>query len=1456
MRHKLLLVLALLCVFAGTTQATDLITDVMLVGGSGSEVNALKNTLLSQGWIDSGQDLNKNASGDFVYLLYKKRSTDGGVDFEFITDFYLWRKDSNAPATRTYNGRTYNLVPYDGGKHFRDVKGDLNSNAGGSDIHLYYTKQAFDDNRGVTGITFNSTKSGALGAEGGSEGYDLNKNAGGDYIYMHFTTAVVNTTVTPVIINPDPENPTVDIPVNYDLWIGNTQVTSHNKDNILNQVNGNGNATARYDATTKTLTLSNPTIEGTKENAKIYADGIDLTISGGYTLIDNDADDISGIKVNSGSLTISGSYTFELPSSSQPPLAATGNITFLSGTLTTAGGNVGMTCGLLNVGGAVTKLEAQGSQCAIQCSNINIDDNLGVSEPADGQIAAATHVKILPCTELPEVAYNLWVGNRQVTSHNKGNILNQTDGKGEPTAQYNAATQTLTLSNPSIEEYHQAGEKYYKIYATGINLTLKGSYSYTATEWGSYDNCGLGVDDGSLTVEGDYTFDMPECDFAIKAGTVILRSGSLKAVGYEYGIRCSSLTMESGFTRLEAKSDNVAMNSDCKVTLAENLLITTPSGSWYEYNSICDPDTYGMPSHVVIINGGTMYNLWLGNTRVMTANKDNILGEVDGNNKPTATFNPETNVLTLNSPNISGINEDEYCKIYSSGINLTLKGSYSCIDSSSEISRGILTKNGTLTIAGDFTFNVSEASAAVEAGELTLQSGSLTAVGNFNGIDCSHLTIASGFSRLEAQSEEFAIDSENGYDISDNMLIEVPEEGRADYSWIVDKDGNEAKHVVIATTTTGSDPGTPYDLWLGSVRVTSANQDNILNKTGANGNPTAQYDPDTQTLTLNNPTISGAHNYSKIHASSINLTIAGSYSCSESNSMHNLKQVLLVENGSLTIAGDISLSVSLDADAIIAEGVTLRSGSLTANGYDYGIKCKTLTIESGFTRLEAQSRDFAIDAQHGISIADNQLIDEPVGGAVEGPFVLEHNTHHASHVVIVNANTSAVKFPLWLGNTRVTSDNMGNILGQTNNGKPTAVYNRETNVLTLNNPNISGSYENAKICSYINGLDLRGTYHMTEAEGSDVDYGFLEDATVLSNNTCLYDTEIDGDFTFYGGKTGVLTNGYAEIHIKEGTLKAVGTAEYGLKSEWFVDMDEANAHLELQGGQQAYKNTYDYPIYFGIKEVRMVAPEHGIIQNNQYYEADGTTIARHLVLDVADKIYLTLTNNKDNSNLISDAEAYGKPLDVTLAGRTLYKDGTWNTICLPFSLTLSGSVLNGAEARTLSSASLEDGTLTLNFGNPVEELLPGVPYIIKWIPVEGYVDNDEYNLVNPMFGYAVISSDEPDTFTSTDGYVSFCGTYSYRRFDAEDKSTLLVGASNTLYYPQSSASIGACRAYFHVDGSSPVKEFKMKFDSDSEDGIINVNVNGNGNSIYNLAGQKLSKPQKGVNVINGRKVLF
>ena len=69
--------------------------------------------------------------------------------------------------------------------------------------------------------------------------------------------------------------------------------------------------------------------------------------------------------------------------------------------------------------------------------------------------------------------------------------------------------------------------------------------------------------------------------------------------------------------------------------------------------------------------------------------------------------------------------------------------------------------------------------------------------------------------------------------------------------------------------------------------------------------------------------------------------------------------------------------------------------------------------------------------------------------------------------------------------------------------------------------------------------------------------------------------------------------------------------------------------------------------------------------------------------------------------------------------------------------------------------------------------------------------------------------------------------------------------------------IPAGKGYLELSGAGPlVKAFFG--DEESETAITNVNVNGSGNNaaIYNMSGQRVSKLQKGVNIVNGKKVLY
>ena len=340
-----------------------------------------------------------------------------------------------------------------------------------------------------------------------------------------------------------------------------------------------------------------------------------------------------------------------------------------------------------------------------------------------------------------------------------------------------------------------------------------------------------------------------------------------------------------------------------------------------------------------------------------------------------------------------------------------------------------------------------------------------------------------------------------------------------------------------------------------------------------------------------------------------------------------------------------------------------------------------------------------------------------------------------------------------------------------------------------------------------------------------------------------------GNVTATGGHIGI--NG-GKITINGGNVTATGDM-FGI---YIPHVLNNNDYLITLAGGTVWANSYN-----------------GIVRTNNCWYTNGTKIIQGTNLskdDIAGKTMQPALrlDDKDNfkNNITTIAEHNSETIAaVQLYSRKLYKDGDWNTLCLPFSLTaeqMAASPLAGAEARTLSSASYADGTLTLNFSDPVESLTAGTPYIIKWEKANDYVDDKEHNIVNPIF-YGVTIDNTAHNVETTN--VSFVGTYGYRAFSEENKSILLVGAGNSLYYPLSGASLGSCRAYFQLNGITagdlPANGVKMFFgeedDATSLSGELRVKSVASDDAVYDLSGRKVnSQFKKGLYIKNGKKMLI
>ena len=285
---------------------------------------------------------------------------------------------------------------------------------------------------------------------------------------------------------------------NYDVWVGGTQVTSANKDDVLGN---SGTPTVTYDPTTKTLTLNNATISSENTQGQgIYASD-DLTINLiGTNEITGSGNSIYSTKPltitssENGSLTmssknnmstlyataditISGSAVVNAtinggaqaihsdPSSGTGSITITGNAKVTAKNTRTLGqtsdakdahsvalltGTYDSTSGTITVSGSASLL-AQGSTQALKCGTFTataegltteVSKNYtGVNpETNSGSLANYKYVHVYPSTDV--VKYDVWVGGIQVNSQNKDTIQ---DG-----VSYNPAAKTLTLTNATI----------------------------------------------------------------------------------------------------------------------------------------------------------------------------------------------------------------------------------------------------------------------------------------------------------------------------------------------------------------------------------------------------------------------------------------------------------------------------------------------------------------------------------------------------------------------------------------------------------------------------------------------------------------------------------------------------------------------------------------------------------------------------------------------------------------------------------------------------------------------------------------------------------------------------------------------------------------------------------------------------------------------------------------------
>ena len=386
---------------------------------------------------------------------------------------------------------------------------------------------------------------------------------------------------------------------------------------------------------------------------------------------------------------------------------------------------------------------------------------------------------------------------------------------------------------------------------------------------------------------------------------------------------------------------------------------------------------------------------------------------------------------------------------------------------------------------------------------------------------------------------------------------------------------------------------------------------------------------------------------------------------------------------------------------------------------------------------------------------------------------------------------------------------------------------------------ITNCQVSVEINSFVNGDGTHGgIVALTETDSN------------VSFNGCWFDGKLIGENTyFWGGFVGYAKNDvtltnclFCPQEVSISGSRASDTFSRTAKEADDPVVDTSYFSYDLGGRNQGVQVHITETT--GIDVVEEVTAANGMT----YYAYDLLTL-----------------NNADNSIALSSGK--NEEHNILLNGFTLYKDGCWNTLCLPFTVTISGSIFEGAEVKELNTVTFADGTLILTFRN-VTSITAGKTYFVKWESGE--------NIVNPLFKGVTITKTNGDQ-TTKGNVVTIKGTVSPVTFSDENKTVLLLQGENTWCYPdgKSETKINAFHAYMMLSegyqvgtssaGAKAVQTIEMNFNDLIDDGIAtgiksmeNGIVRDGQDSWYTIDGWKLSsKPTvKGIYVLKGRKVII
>ena len=229
---------------------------------------------------------------------------------------------------------------------------------------------------------------------------------------------------------------------------------------------------------------------------------------------------------------------------------------------------------------------------------------------------------------------------------------------------------------------------------------------------------------------------------------------------------------------------------------------------------------------------------------------------------------------------------------------------------------------------------------------------------------------------------------------------------------------------------------------------------------------------------------------------------------------------------------------------------------------------------------------------------------------------------------------------------------------------------------------------------------------------------------------------------------------------------------------------------------------------------------------------DGNTWMTGVSLVKAEESELALAANPTKYTYYQDASL----------NRTFSTDN-YSTLVLPFALTADETSAAFKEVYELGA--VEGQSIKLA---EATEITATKPYLVKAKNATLSVTGKAIDPAKGVTNTVVKSADEKTTAT-------FVGTFSPVELTSSNENTYVV-SSNTLYKVTSVVNVKAYRGYFTVATTSGVKNFVLDFGNGETTSIEALESETRDKVIYNLAGQRVQKAQKGIFIVNGKKVVI